>query len=114
MVILFLCCLLPASITLHVEVDPCLFELLSLTLDFLLGGDIFSQSFMLYFSKRPLLFGSDQKHGFELQALCCDIMDIISITHLAITFEITEECDHVPAFSVMHWQVANSVSPVDF
>ena len=79
--------LLCASATYKVQVIPCLVELLSLIFDFLLGGDFISKSFILCFSRQPLLCSKDQTHGFEVQALCCYIMVTLSITHLAITFE---------------------------
>ena len=94
--------LLCASVSYNVEVIPCLFESLSLTLNFLLGGDFISKSFILCLSRRPLLCGTDQTHGFEVQALCCGIMDTLSIAHLAITFETVFECEYVPALPAGH------------
>ena len=56
----------------------------------------------------------DEAHGFEVQALCCSIMNTLSITHLTITFKTAQEYEHITALLAGHWQVANSILPIDF
>ena len=55
----------------------------------------------------------DEAHGFEVQALCCGVMNTLSITHLTITFKTAQEYEHVTAPLAGHWQVANSILPKD-
>ena len=103
--------LLCASATYNVEFIPCLVELLSLTFDFLLGGDFISKSFILCFSRRPLLCGTDQTHGFQVQVLCCGIMVTLSNNPFSNYLWSLWNCIRMWAG---HWQVANLISPVDF
>ena len=60
MLLLSLSGVLHASATYDCEFITCLFELLSLTSDFLNGGDFISKLFIPYFITRLLLYGTDQ------------------------------------------------------